>query len=89
MFSRLPVSRAVTLGYLFPPAAIAWVWLGEVPNALSLVGGAVALSGVALVDRGREVRWPDAVNEYPSLSRVFGNIACVRVAIFGKTFEGS
>ena len=29
---------------------IAWVWLGEAPNAIDLLSGALALSGVVVVN---------------------------------------
>jgi len=50
--SRLPVSRAASFLYLVPPIAtlLAWIWLGETPGSGALVGGAVALSGVVLVN---------------------------------------
>jgi drug/metabolite transporter (DMT)-like permease len=32
---------------------IAYLWMSEVPSVLSVVGGAVALVGVALVNRRR------------------------------------
>ena len=53
--SRSPASTASTLLYLVPAFAtlIAWFWLGEIPSAVSLLGGALALSGVALVHSNR------------------------------------
>ncbi len=51
--TRLPASRLSSFLYLSPVLAIgiAWVWLGEIPGWLSLLGGAVAVGGVALANR--------------------------------------
>lgn len=50
--SRVPASTTTSFLYVSPVLAIgiAWVWLGEVPAAISLVGGVVALAGVVLLN---------------------------------------
>jgi drug/metabolite transporter (DMT)-like permease len=51
--SHLDVSIAAATLYAVPPIAVlvGWVWLGELPGVSALIGGAVALVGVALVTR--------------------------------------
>jgi drug/metabolite transporter (DMT)-like permease len=53
--SRLPASRASNFLYCVPPVAtlIGFVWLGEAPGLLGIVGGALALAGVAIVNLKR------------------------------------
>ncbi|HEY8564712.1 MAG TPA: DMT family transporter [Beijerinckiaceae bacterium] len=53
--SRLPAARATNFLYCVPPFAtlIGYVWLGEVPTLLGVVGGLMALGGVVVVNLKR------------------------------------
>jgi len=49
--ARMPASLLSTFLYLSPVLAmlIAWAWISEVPQALTIAGGLVAIAGVVLV----------------------------------------
>jgi drug/metabolite transporter (DMT)-like permease len=55
--SRLPASTAASFLYLVPIVAIgiAWLWLGEIPSLITLLGGLFVLAGIIIVNtRGRK-----------------------------------
>jgi drug/metabolite transporter (DMT)-like permease len=54
---KMPVAASTSLLYLVPPVAVlmAWLWLGELPIAAELVGGAIVICGVALISQGPRV----------------------------------
>lgn len=49
---RATATRVSSFIYLSPPIAlvIGWAWLGEVPHAMELAGGAIVIGGVALTN---------------------------------------
>jgi drug/metabolite transporter (DMT)-like permease len=56
--ARMPASILSSFLYLAPvlAMAIAWVWLGELPTVLTIVGGAVAIVGVIVVQTKGQAR---------------------------------
>jgi len=56
--ARMPASILSSFLYLSPvlAMAIAWVWIGELPTLLTIVGGAIAIAGVAIVQTKGQAR---------------------------------
>jgi drug/metabolite transporter (DMT)-like permease len=56
--AHVDVSVAAATLYSVPVVAfaVAWIWLGEEPAPMAVVGGAIALCGVALVTGGARLR---------------------------------
>lgn len=55
--ARLPVITSTSLLYLVPAVAvpISFVWLGEVPLPVEVIGGAVVIIGVAGISQGDRI----------------------------------
>ena len=56
--ARTSVARGTVALYLVPVVAmgLSWVWLGERPTALAVLGGGIAIGGVVLVRRASSVK---------------------------------
>ncbi|MDR9391609.1 MAG: DMT family transporter [Trueperaceae bacterium] len=65
--SRAPVTRVATMLYGVPVVALAasWALLGEVPAPLTLVGGAIVITGIVIVQRARRAARPAPVPPAP------------------------
>jgi drug/metabolite transporter (DMT)-like permease len=52
VLSRMSASRAAAMLYAVPVVAfiIGWIWLGEVPGLSDIIGGALSLAGVVVVN---------------------------------------
>ncbi|MDX6353963.1 MAG: hypothetical protein QOF98_866 [Streptomyces sp.] len=65
--ARLPLATATAALYLVPPIALAvsFVWLAEVPRPAALMGGAITVLGVVVINR-RSVGRRGRVGERPA-----------------------
>ncbi len=55
ILSQIPASQAGSYLAIIPVVAlfITWLWLGEIPTLIALLGGVIVLTGVILVDRSK------------------------------------
>jgi drug/metabolite transporter (DMT)-like permease len=56
--SRMPASSLSAFLYFQPvnAALVAWIWLGEIPALLTVVGGVISIAGVVLLNKRGAVR---------------------------------
>jgi len=69
--ARMPASVLATFLYAQPVNAtiIAWIWLGELPSSLAIVGGVISLAGVVVVNsRGVEESSAEDARLEPALA---------------------
>ncbi|TCN32851.1 drug/metabolite transporter (DMT)-like permease [Kribbella orskensis] len=68
--ARLPVTTATGALYLVPPIAVVtgWLWLGENPRAIELLGGVLAIASVAFANSRRRPG-PDPQRKAPELTK--------------------
>ena len=52
IISRIGTSEATTSLYLTPALAIiiSWIWIGEIPTVLSIIGGIITIFGVIITN---------------------------------------
>lgn len=68
---RAPASQVTSFIYFSPPIAvmIGWVWLGEQPGWLTLLGGAITVGGVALANARRPSPAPIKPTGNPAVAK--------------------
>jgi drug/metabolite transporter (DMT)-like permease len=73
ILGRMPAMRASSYLYLLPLFAtlLGWLWLGEVPLWLSVMGGIIALVGAIFVAKG--VHYPLLLEEKPNLTNKYSS----------------
>ncbi|MEU7898621.1 DMT family transporter [Nonomuraea sp. NPDC049152] len=65
--ARLPLSASTAALYLVPAVAlvVSFVWLGEAPHPVELIGGAVTIAGVILINRRTAAKAPRVPEREP------------------------